>query len=382
MRRTSFLILGLLTVAAVAGAVYVLTARDIVSTPALGPETAFYPELLDEVNAVTRIAVRSAEDSVTVERAGTDESARWQVVERGGYPADPGKVREVVIGTATLQLVETKTANPALFDRLQLRDLDQDGSEALEISLSEADGQTLAHYLRGKTASFGTGGQQDRLFVRRIGENQTWLAEGKLDVTADAASWLDRSMPQVAQNRVKRVVISHADGETVEISRDSATVRDFTYLTMPDGVEAKQFSINNTASALDFVSFEDVRPATEVSFADPVTARYETFDGLTVTVTIARPQDDDQDENWVRFAAAADPAAVPAETAAEGDAETSREAEDQQARDVVAEAAEIEARYGGWAYRVSTYMADRLTRRGTALYEEPEPAAEGKDSTP
>jgi len=376
MGRTSLILLGLITLGAVAGAAYVLIDRDRVTAPTVGETASLYPKLMDTVNAAATLAARSATESVTVDRTGVGEQASWHVRERGGYPADPGKVKEAVLGTATVQLVETKTANPELFDRLNLLSVDQSGSEAIEITLKDGDGKILAQFLRGKTASFGSGGQQDRFYVRRVGEDQTWLAEGSLDVAADPASWLDRAMPQVAQARVKRVVITHADSELVEIGRESLEQRDFTFLAMPDGMEPKQFTINNTASALDFVSFEDVRPVEDVTFEEPVTARYETFDGLIVTVTITRGDE----ENWLRFAATADPAAETAVSVVDGGAEGTAAESGETDGDVASEAAQITERYGDWAYRISSYMADRLTRRGEALFEAPEPAAAEGDS--
>jgi hypothetical protein len=67
---------------------------------------------------------------------------RWAVVEKGNYPAAPGKLRQLLLGLADLTLVEPKTERPELFARLDLND--PANGKSTEIRLNDRPGQTLA----------------------------------------------------------------------------------------------------------------------------------------------------------------------------------------------------------------------------------------------
>ena len=84
---------------------------------------------------------------------------------------------------------------------------------------------------------------------------------------------------------------------------------------------------------------------------------YRTFDGLLVRVTgIER-----DDASWITLEASADAAAAPAEGAAP-------------TTDPAAEAERINAKVGGWRYKVASFQYDQITRRMSDLLKPP-PAA-------
>jgi len=124
------------------------------------------------------------------------------------------------------------------------------------------------------------------------------------------------------------------------------------------------------------VNLEDVAPASEVDFSTgtgPI-ARFQTFDGLVVTVTTK-----DQDGNsYASFAASyeAPPAAAtetPAAPPAEGEAATPPPTATKSAEQVTKEAAELNARLSKWAYVISAYSRSQLGKKLGELVKDKAP---------
>ena len=133
-------------------------------------------------------------------------------------------------------------------------------------------------------------------------------------------------------------------------------------------IPASRTSIGN---ALRELNLEDVEPAAAPRAEQPTIVEYRTFDGLVVRVTgIER-----NDESWITLEASVDsrkrpPAAPPAAAPAEG----ARTAPPTPAADPSAEAARINAKAGGWRYKIAGFQYDQMTRRMADLLK---PAAGG-----
>jgi hypothetical protein len=193
---------------------------------------------------------------------------------------------------------------------------------------------------------------------------------------------------------VRRVVISHPDGEKLEILKNERTDANFVVTNMPEGRELKYPAVTDQiGSALGYMTFEDVRPASEVAFDGPVVVtEYETWDGLRVTVKLVK-----QDEKaYAKFECAYDaalrvePATVPPPPPGEGEAEgeTPPPAEEPLAPEeqVRTEAEKLATRLPEWAYELPGYRATNLEMRLDGLLkplpdvDEPPPAP--PESTP
>jgi hypothetical protein len=138
---------------------------------------------------------------------------------------------------------------------------------------------------------------------------------------------------------------------------------------VPEGRELSYPGVANVVgNSLRELNLEDVEPA--AAPADkPTIVELRTFDGLVVHVTGSKGSD----ASWITLeasvdaaqAAAAPPPAAPAEGAA---------AATPAAADPNAEAARINAKVGGWRYKIAGYQYDQMTRRLADLLKAP-PAA-------
>lgn len=358
MRRNTFIALVGVAVLAIAGAGIAIQQRQ--EAGQAGPaRQVFVPGLLDRVNAVTRVTIRSAESSVNLER--TDD--RWVMPDKAGYPVDFEKLRRMLLNLARIETVERRTTKPELYSKLQVEDVDAPDAKSVQVTVHAGD-ELLADVIIGRTRPTGEGGG---LFVRRVGEEQAWLAEGELRPDRQLVSWLDRNIVNVDQRRIWTVTITHADGERVVVAKDQPAPGDYSLRSpIPEERQPKPaYDLSALPSITDFLILEDVRPASELDFATPaVTGEFVSYDGLRLIMDAI----EDEGTMWVRVKA--DTVEPHPEAASFVSANAGKDSAEGRTADlfktveeVAAEAETINARTSGWAYRLTDFKTGKLRSR-------------------
>lgn len=205
-----------------------------------------------------------------------------------------------------------------------------------------------------------------RRYVRREGENRSFLINRDPEVGTTPADWLDTAVIDIPSARVRAVTVTHPDGEVVRASKATRDQANFTVEDIPEGRSLLYDSVANVmASVLQGLTLEDVERDTGATDQVIVT-EITTFDGLVIT---ARGLENDRG-HWLAFAfdttAALPDATVPgdpndAPAAAETDAADASTAADEPT-DPAAEAEALNERLGGWRFRIPAYKFDQLTR--------------------
>ena len=352
------------TVAVLALAAWTVVERERDNVGENLPELLF-PDLRPRVNDVVAVDVRGPGGAFTIAK-GVDGG--WTVPEKHGYPVRFETIRNAVVGVAGLAPLEAQTAKPSLHGKLGLG-LPGDEGEGVVVAFRDADGRRLAAVVAGRERFSGTETRPGRYFVRKEGENRSWLAEGRLQASGRAARWLDPELPRLDRREVRAIRTEKADGEVIELARDDPDRLDFRMdgavtvsgadlargtLALPPGTRIlRETAVSELVSALEYLTFEDVAPASDVDLAGGTLAEYTTFDGLIVGVRVRRVAG----AYWARFHARFDP--------------------DEAAREVRAGSEAINARFGGWAYRLPDHKGEDLVMRREALLVDV-PAAEGR----
>lgn len=373
------------TVAVLAAALVVLLALVLFGqrsgTAPSETDAALLPSLESALGSLERITIVKASNETVATLEKRPES--WVVADKNGYPADTAKLRQALTALAEARIVEQKTANPELYDRLGVEDVSAEGAAGISVSFA-GPGVTLPAVILGNAE-----GSSYR-YARRAGEAQSYLIDGNPDVPRDAAQWVDSLIVDLRSDRVREVTITHADGEVVRVSKDSPELANYEVADVPEGRELSYPGVANViGNALRELNLEDVEPAPETAPEGATVVEYRTFDGLVVRVTGT----ESDDESWITLeasvaaaqAAAATDGAQPgaaeeAEDAADsaaGDAAGGAEAaatEEAPAADPNAEAARINAKVGGWRYNIAGFQYDQMTRRMADLLKPP-PAA-------
>lgn len=373
MQKKPVLILAALTAAVIAAAVAAVISRES-ATERVAVDALALPGLIDRVNEVERIDIAGPEGEFDLRFDG----ARWIAPALADFPADFDKVKQTLIALAELRLVEAKTADPERYARLGLAEPDADEGAGTQLRLAAAGDAAVAAITVGNP---GRGGA-DRVYVRRESDPQTWLADGELDIGAAPEDWVDTLVVRLDGERVRRVVISHADdGERLEIVKPDPGEQSFELVNMPEGAALRSpVTLDNLGRALAFVRFDEVAAAAEGPAAGEgdSTAVFETFDGATVTVTLQKRGE----ASWARFDAAW--AAPPAEpepednaeddadpTAATDDADDAGDAEGEEPFDAEADTAQLLSRTADWVFRLPDFKAEQLAMRMARIVDLP-----------
>ena len=342
-------------------------------------DAPLFGELRERVNDVSGVTITTATESFTLSR-GADG---WGLADKGGYPVDAGRVKALVLGLSELTLVEQKTANPALFGKLDLQDPGSDPeAPSKRVRLTDPQGSVLADVIVGR-ASQGGGPGAGTLFVRRAEEGPALEARGRVTIEGRSSSWLDRAIAKLERKRVREVTIAHPDGETLRVYRESPDLQDFQVADLPEGAELSWPGVaGGLAGALEYLNLEDVEPAAEALFDanQAVTATFTTFDGLVVTARTVEQDDKTLLEVAARYdesARSPEPAGPPAAAEGEEGAPAPVPASiGKSPEEVTAEAGEIRSRVEGWVYVVPGYAGANLRKRMAELLKQPEEEAD------
>lgn len=354
--------LGIVLFALIAILVGLQLADDGAENPASGEP--LFPELKNSVNAIERVSVeRYGEEPLVVRR----DDGRWIVDNRGGYSADLGKLRELLLELADAQILERKTANPERYAALGVRDIDVEGSAGTGLTLNGGDSEFAV--------IIGNSAPGNERYARIVGETGSVLINKSVDLPASAGDWLATEIVDIAAADVQSVAVAHDDGESIRVSKASREMTDFSVTGVPTGRELSYPTVaNSIGGALSGLTLEDVRRAGDAEATTVTTVT--TFDGLVVTASLFNGEND---EHWVGFTATA----MPIEEAAAAPSEGEEPAEGEGGVDItgsVVDAAEqaeaINVRVAGWQYRLPTYKANQLIRRWDDLLKSEEAADE------
>lgn len=274
MNQKTLIGLAIVAVVVVGAALAINHSRKPVSNIGVQAGT-LVPALRDHVNDVSRLAFVGANKQalVTLQRG----DAGWKLAQKGGYPADVGKLRDFMLKLADASLLEQKTANAARYADLGVNDVADPAAKGVLVELGG-----LSAPVQFIVGTFDA--QTGATFVRRTDELQSWLAKGSLVPEKNAADWLRKELADIPSTRVASVTITHASGKTLRLARQKADDAQFVVADIPKGRElSSEYAANGLAAVLADLRIEDVAPATEVApAADALKARYTLFDGIVI----------------------------------------------------------------------------------------------------
>jgi hypothetical protein len=342
MKPKHLLVLAAMAIATLGVAVVTTMERPPSQQAEIGQR--LFPEIAARADDIRAIVMTHRGGQVRIVRDGD----RWLVPDRRDYPAAPEKVRQLLIGLGELRAFEAKSKSPSLYPSMEVEDVEATDAKSIRVALLDSSGATIVGVIVGKERLARGGTVGDGVFVRRVGDAQAWLAQGRVAIQRDATAWLDRKIVDVARERVREVHILGGK-DTLVVARAKVDDKDFTIADVPTGRKPKgSMEVNAVSGAFEGLELEDVRPAAEIAFAanGPVT-QIVTFDGLRVLAAFA----EHEGATWVKFTASVESTEpLPADAI----------------RD---EAAAINARAANWAYKLPSWKVETLRRKMDDLLE-------------
>ncbi len=271
---------------------------------------------------------------------------KWVLPGHGGYPADFDQVRHTLIGLAALQTLAPKTDRADWLHYVNL-DTPPQGN-GIAFTVKDASGKTLASLITGVPEQLGDANGTVGLFVRHPGENQTYLARSVFQPSGDLLSWINTSVINLGAARIQQVIVTPPRGKGYTVTRAKDSDLKFTLANPPKTGNPNQQMVDAVSYAVSSFSLEDVQPAASVDFSAASHAVGKGFDGLVITVDIA-PKGKDL---WGRLTASTAPGA---------------------SAGAVKDAGEINAKAGGWAYKMPDQKGKALIADLDAIMTPPPP---------
>jgi hypothetical protein len=236
-----------------------------------------FPALYEQLGEVDTITFNSSQDQFTLFKQGED----WFVKERWDHLADFNLVKRALIDIADAKILERKTSNPEYYELLGV-----EGAEGSSVQVTMFSGeQEIAGLILGKERELGQGQGTRRFYVRRAGEEGSWLAEGYLNINPLMLNWIKGEVMNISRERITQVNIIQPNGETATIVNLGQKDKFGT----PEMGAKTVFKYNllgyDIASTLYQLRMEDVQPLDGFSRegSEVVTAEFITFDGLKIT---------------------------------------------------------------------------------------------------
>lgn len=346
MKPRTSLVLAIIAVVAVLAGWYFGVRKTVTAASSVVPGQLAFPGLVPRLQQAARIEIRHQGSTLVLERRGD----AWGVAEDSDYPARPGKVRDLLAGLAELRLTERRTAEPSQFGRLGVADPGKPNADSSLVSVFDAAGKPIVALIVGHSRMRGQSDLPDQIFVRRPGENQSWLAEGRLPLDDDALMWLDRDIVNIDHTKIVGVAVTRA-GQHLDLVRGGDDKLEMKF--PPEHPELDEAKLGDVARALEFLSFMRVEPAAKMPGKPLGESTFTTADGLALHVGVNQAGN----EIWAHFAAAGNGAA---KTAAE----------------------QLDRKLTGWAYELGGWKEKVLVPAMDDLKAPPPPAAAPTPAAP
>lgn len=359
-------------------------------------------DLADHVNDVSRMVMTTANNKIVVTLDKKD--GVWTVAEKGNYPADMGKLRQYLLKLADAKLVEKKTAKADRYADIGLADISDPKAKGVAI---EIDGLAApVGFIAGIYNAQGGG-----TYVRRISEEQSWLATDNLIPDKEPANWLHKELVDLPSDRIASVTITHADGKVLRVFKDQTSDPHYAIADLPKGREpTSEFTANGLASVLADLKLDDVAPTSEVAVPDKVTeVRYATFDGVIVDakawqvgdkhyVALSASEDKGLAQKHVDARLTSEAAAAKADKAkpAAENSDASETAEEDEAKPaldpakdreqrlaaIASEVEKLNAAFNGWSFVLPSHKIGNIDKTMEELLKPLEPKSSNDKSKP
>lgn len=277
MNRRTLAVVAIVTVIALIAAV--ITHRSQKADSGVTSSAGLLlPQLASHLNDVTTIKLTTAGQKEIATFKRGDKG--WLVANRSDYPADAGKLRELVLKLSDAKTIEAKTQSPALYSKLGVEDVTAPNAGGVLVELDGLPEKTAV--IIGNVNGGGGGGT----FVRRMGDEQSWLIAGTLSVERNTSDWIAKEIADIPSSRIREVVIEK-DGNTLRVRKPAGSDGNFEIEDIPKGRKpTTDFAANGLGATLSGLHVDDVTAAAQLPApADAIKAQYLTANGIKVDAT-------------------------------------------------------------------------------------------------
>lgn len=315
------------------------SANPWISGAAIGER--LFPVLGRDIARAQTVTVSQGDKSIVIEKKGDD----WFLRDRGGYPANPERMRPLLVRLADAAIVDPKTRTPERHKLLDLDDPKASDAKSRLVRVTDTSDRALVDIIVGKRSSEQLGAGKGTTFVRRPNQNETWLVSVELDPTPLVPYWVDATMFETHVGKAQGVTVEIPGEKPVEVGKaPEGKTATWAVTTIPEGMKLKyEFAADDMLNAFSRMELEDVRRALPIP-ADVKPTGVSTFrdtKGLEILATMYGTGED----RWLKIHA-------------KGSTDEFRK-----------EADEINAKVKDWDYKIGSWKLDQMFKKGDELYE-------------
>lgn len=311
------------------------------------------PGLEADLANATRIVINQGGTEAVIARS--DDG--WKIESNDGYSASPEKIRAFLNAIASAELIEEKTALKDRYFKLEVDDPAKDNAARL-VRLEDKDGNELAELIVGKTRFGQTGIAAEGTYVRRPGNEQSWLADKRIVGGTALRDWAAPRVFEVKTETIAEATVEIPGDKPYTIKRD-AEGKSHELETIPEGKKIRYINVvDNMIEAASFLDLENVRKAADAKGGEAGTVTLALDSGLKLAMSVRR----EKEGAWVKLDATGD-----------GDA---KEAAD-----------DIMSRAEGWEFQVQPVKVSTMLKKLDELIEDipdenADPQAQAPGGTP
>ncbi len=398
MQTNKLLMLCVIAIGLCAGAYYLYQNQSAPQKPPKGTESAqggaalgerLLASLDTDLEKIARVEIKKKQESIVLAKGEGDD---WKVETANGYPADPKKINELVLGLSEMKVNDRLTANPERYSKFGLKD---EAEYEASVRLTDSGQKDLVALYLGKDRKSGAEPDMETgmppkgggRYVKLASDPNVYLVEDEIFKMNPALSaWVDTSISSVPADKIVKVAIARPTTATVELAYQNGKLE---LQNIPPDLQTKKTEVDSVASALNGLRMTDVLSVDSPKTKDLVfdtTFTATSKDGTIYTVAVSHKEGQ---KDYIKLSAAygepfltdSDKATTETQAAALTAATTAKEA-----------IPEFNKKHGPWVYEISGWIAEKfmktqkaLTEPNTALKAQagpPEPAATGEEAAP
>ncbi len=257
------------------------------------------------VNEISKVVIQTAANTVTLEQ---NENNIWVVRECFGYPAQFGKLADLLKTLYDMTVGQIVRVRPSSLGQLKLVAPDEPGSaaeKATQIQCYDDSGESVAilwigEAKRGEAREGSPYGfaMPEGTFVRLPGNpadlrdtsDQVILVKNTFQLGETPVAWIDKQLFNVPNESVQSIVVTSPRGEQYRVARTNATEQ-LTLAALAPKQQGKVSELAALGNALTAFAVDEVLdPAvakTNMALATAWTFAATTFDGVIYTVKLA-----------------------------------------------------------------------------------------------
>lgn len=235
------------------------------------------------VNEIAAVQIISADNTVTMVKGKTE----WQVKERFEFPADFGRLSDLILKIDKLKIGRRFEASSKTLKRLKLMPPDSKDSAkedmGVKILLKDKDDKEIESIILGNERESETGAGGQYLLVK--GGNTVCLVDGSFKfLKKGPVDWLGKDILDVKADTIESVTAIDGSGRppiyTLKRPGKSKTAE---MAAIPEGRTSSSSKIDQVFEALGPLTLSDVSPRSNKK-ALQMRLEYQLYDGTKINV--------------------------------------------------------------------------------------------------